>query len=71
MLNTLSRIAKQLLRTKLNKLEVGRERLPFVRGKRTQQMIAVQVGLKGQHDDLLFIFLRGAPFFYSGRFRVS
>jgi hypothetical protein len=52
-MNALSRIAQQLIGAKLNEFQMRRKRLPFVRGKRTQQMIAVQVGLKGQHDLVL------------------
>jgi len=52
-MNTLSRIAQQLVGAKLNQFKMWRESLPFVCGKRTQQMIAVQVGLKSQHDVLL------------------
>jgi hypothetical protein len=52
-MNALSRVAQQLVGAKLNQFKMRREGLPFVCGKRTQQMIAMQVGLKGQHDDLL------------------
>jgi hypothetical protein len=55
-MNALTRIAQQLIRAKLNQFKVRRKSLPFVRGKRTQQMITVQVGLKGQHDVLLLYF---------------
>jgi hypothetical protein len=42
-----------LIGAKLNQFKMRREGLPFVRRKRTQQVIAVQVGLKGQHDVVL------------------
>jgi hypothetical protein len=61
--NFLTRIAQQLIRTQLHEFQVRRERLPFMRRKRAQQMIAVQVRLKRQHDGLLFYFLRCAPYF--------
>jgi hypothetical protein len=48
----LARIAQQLLGAQLNKFEMRCDGLPFMRRKRAQQMIAVQVGLKGQHDFL-------------------
>jgi hypothetical protein len=41
-----------------------------VRRKRTQQMIAVQVGLKVQHDFVLS-FALCALLFYTGALRVS
>jgi hypothetical protein len=69
-MDALSRIAKQLARTKLDEFEMWRKRLPFVRRKRAQQMIAVQVGLKIQHDFVPSIALC-ALLFYSGPLRVS
>jgi hypothetical protein len=52
-MNALPRVTEQLPGTQLDQFQVGRQGLPFVRRKRTQQMIAVQVGLKGQHVFLL------------------
>jgi hypothetical protein len=49
-MNALSRIAQQLLGAQLYEFEVRRNGLPLMRRKRAQQMIAVQIGLKSQHD---------------------
>jgi hypothetical protein len=49
-MNALSRIAQQLLGAQLNEFEMRRDGLPFMRRKCAQQMIAVQIGLKSQHD---------------------
>jgi hypothetical protein len=62
-MNALTRIAQQLFGTKLNQFQMRREGLPFVRRKRSKQVVAMQVGLKGQHDFSL-VTSRGALHFY-------
>lgn len=58
--NALPRIAQQLFGAELDEFEMRSQCLPFMGRQCAKQVIAVQVGLEGQHDLFSLVTSRGA-----------